>query len=571
MPLSDEQQAIVNAPLVPMAVIACAGSGKTTTAIHRLVAMRRLLGESRGRIALLSFSNVAVDTFRRGYRELGQELPRGSSRARVDIDTLDGFIASNILRPHAHRVMGARCSAFLVTGGEPFLSGFTYPSRPVPLQVADVHVAIDDDGNPFFYQDFRGNLTLLDQHRALQLVTRLGRVGAYTHNLGRYWAYRTLREQPVILRSLACRYPSLVIDESQDIGSLHQAILELLCAAGVELSLIGDPNQGIYDFAGADGEFLRNYRERQDVTSFELTRNYRSIPNILTAANRISGRNDEADHAEQDGGAFFIQYSQANLPQLMDAFRAELATRAIDPERAAVLCRAASSADALSGVQEPAGQGVVKAFVEAALLRDCHSDFLGAFKAVTRGVFSLLESPPPGLVGQVSHPGHDQQHRDLRRKLWRFTRDPDHGLPSSDLAAASAWHQALLQRVQVLLRQLELDHGLRAAENLGRRVTRAGLPDSPLSVGRDLAAEQGRRIRVSTVHQAKGESIDAVLYLGSRIHIRAMLDGVGTELGRIGYVAVTRARRLLWVGVPANALRELRPDLEAAGFREAGA
>ena len=63
---SGEQQAVIDAPLAPLAVIACAGSGKTATAVHRLVAMRRLLGEARGRIALLSFSNVAVDTFRQG-------------------------------------------------------------------------------------------------------------------------------------------------------------------------------------------------------------------------------------------------------------------------------------------------------------------------------------------------------------------------------------------------------------------------------------------------------------------------------------------------------------------------
>jgi len=43
--LSDEQQRIVDAPLAPMSVIAYAGSGKTCTAVHRIIAMRRRLGE----------------------------------------------------------------------------------------------------------------------------------------------------------------------------------------------------------------------------------------------------------------------------------------------------------------------------------------------------------------------------------------------------------------------------------------------------------------------------------------------------------------------------------------------
>jgi ATP-dependent exoDNAse (exonuclease V) beta subunit len=47
-----------------------------------------------------------------------------------------------------------------------------------------------------------------------------------------------------------------------------------------------------------------------------------------------------------------------------------------------------------------------------------------------------------------------------------------------------------------------------------------------------------------------------------------LLGGVSTEVGRIGYVAATRARDILWVAVPANALKELRPVLEAKGFQE---
>src|SRR5688572_3422146 len=95
--LTPEQQAVVDAPMSALCVIACAGSGKTRTAVQRLVQVRRALGEARGRVALLSFSNVAVDTFRRSYEHLVRDLPPGSGRERVEIDTLDGFIASNIL------------------------------------------------------------------------------------------------------------------------------------------------------------------------------------------------------------------------------------------------------------------------------------------------------------------------------------------------------------------------------------------------------------------------------------------------------------------------------------------
>lgn len=142
--LSLEQRAIVDAPLTPMAVIACAGSGKTGTAVHRVVEMRRQLGEQRGRVALLSFSNVAVETFRKAYQQLAQTLPTGVGRSRVDIDTLDGFITSHLLRPHAYRTMGSVQSAYLVTGNEPFLNGFTYWTGEYPLPVTKIKVGFHE-------------------------------------------------------------------------------------------------------------------------------------------------------------------------------------------------------------------------------------------------------------------------------------------------------------------------------------------------------------------------------------------------------------------------------------------
>jgi len=56
----------------------------------------------------------------------------------------------------------------------------------------------------------------------------------------------------------------------------------------------------------------------------------------------------------------------------------------------------------------------------------------------------------------------------------------------------------------------------------------------------------------------------------SRIKIRAMIDGPTTEVGRIGYVAVTRARNLLVLGVPDNCLSKFEPELIGCGFKKVG-
>ena len=54
-------------------------------------------------------------------------------------------------------------------------------------------------------------------------------------------------------------------------------------------------------------------------------------------------------------------------------------------------------------------------------------------------------------------------------------------------------------------------------------------------------------------------------FLAGVLVVLALLAGTHSEVGRIGYVAVTRAKNLLWLGVPANAIKELKPALLAAG------
>lgn len=569
--LSAEQQAIIDAPLVPLSVIACAGSGKTRTAVHRLAEVRKRLGEQRGRVALLSFSNVAVDTFRANYQVLARDLPAGIGRSRIEIDTLDGFITGNILRPHSHRTMGATQAAYLVTGSEPFLNGFTFKPDKFPIDISKMQVGIRH-GALYFYYAYFDQITNLGTAYAAGIVERLGRTGAYTHNLGRYWCYRTLCEQPAILRALARRYPHILVDESQDIGSLHQAILELLVDAGVQISLIGDPHQGIYEFAGADGKFLAGYRDRAGVAAYALTRNYRSTPAILTLANKLSARADTAERQapETHHGAFFVSYRNAERQQLIDAFQAKVVAAGLKPEESAIVCRSRPLANELAGVDAPAGQGLVKGFASAALLRDKRQDYLTSFKTVAGCVVGLLANPPQGLVTMITQPARYPEMRALRREFWNFTRNATTGLPSSTLVADTQWHPLLLVRVKELLEKLHTKFGFAATDNVGRKLARTNLPNEPLMTAEDLATGQGVRIRVDTVHQVKGESLDAVLYVAAKDHVLALLAGVDSEVGRIGYVAVTRARNLLWLAVPTNALKELRPALLASGFQEAG-
>lgn len=567
--LTIEQQNVVDAQMVPLCVIACAGSGKTKTAVHRLVQMRRNLGEARGRVALLSFSNVAVDTFRKAYDDLASSLPSSASRSRVDIDTLDGFITTHIVRPHGHRTMKSPRAAFLVTGDEAFLEGFKFRTSSFPQPIKALNLAFVNSQEVFFYV-FNDQVELVDESRAHEVIARLGRTGAYTHDLGRYWAYRALKEQPQLLAALARRYPHIVIDEAQDIGSVHQAILELLIGAGSHVTLIGDPNQGIYEFAGADGKFLTEYHQRPGVQQHSLTKNFRSVPTIVELANGLCGRGDVAERAATDTlhGAFFTGYKHDQRSQLITAFQGAMSAAGADIRRSAILCRARKLAGTLRGDDAPTGQGLVKAFATAAVLRDRRKDFLKAFQCVAVAVVALLDNAPPGLASQITQPSTDD--RELRKAIWAFTRDSATGLPSSSLVADSQWHPQLVSRIKALLANLETKFGLMPAANLGNKLSKRALSSLPLASADDLADSDATALRIDTVHKAKGESLDAVLYIATKEHVQALLDGASTEVGRIGYVAATRARDLLWVAVPHNSLKDLRPLFLKRGFKEVG-
>ncbi|WP_447649151.1 UvrD-helicase domain-containing protein [Pseudomonas abietaniphila] len=568
MRLSDEQTNVVSAGLGPISVTACAGSGKTATAIRRLIDVRRRMEKSRGRVVLLSFSNVAVNTFNKGYQQLSSALPDDANRKLVEVDTLDGFFTQYVLRPHAYRTMAATKAAYLVAGSEPFLSNYHYwpGGDDRPISVKEFKVGMEG-GSPFFFVDTHVGLVRLTTWKALDSIKRMGNTGAYTHDLGRYWVYRTLVEQPAVLRALAARYPQIIVDESQDLGTLHQAILELLIKAGAAVSLIGDVNQGIFEFAGADGMFLHTYEARGGVTPFKLTRNYRSLPPLIDVANRLCGRNDEPDRGPEAGGAYFVGYKDSELPKLFDSFKARVDELKMQHDDAAIICRSADRAVVLAGKVAPPGQGTVAMFSEAALLRDQQGRYQECFKCVCRAVIGLLDDPPNGLSSELQGAPHEGWMLRLRRLIWAFIRDEEGGLPSSSLIAKTDWHSRLVKNLKILLATIEKQFGLKAIRTLGNKLAKTKLVELPLA-GEFADDKQRPGIRVETVHQVKGESIGAVLYVAKKPNIQALLTGTNTEEGRIGYVAVTRARNLFWLAVPNSCLKELRLELTTAGFTE---
>jgi DNA helicase II / ATP-dependent DNA helicase PcrA len=81
------------------------------------------------------------------------------------------------------------------------------------------------------------------------------------------------------------RFRMVAVDEYQDVDELQYRLLRLLTTAGGDVCVIGDPDQAIYGFRGADvGFFLRFGQDFPTATTVRLTRNYRSSPAIVAGA-----------------------------------------------------------------------------------------------------------------------------------------------------------------------------------------------------------------------------------------------------------------------------------------------
>ncbi|ADW71583.1 DEAD/DEAH box helicase [Granulicella tundricola] len=570
---SLEQKAIILEKLRPLCVIACAGSGKTFTAVRRMDTICSFLPQRRDNVALLSFSNVAVDLFGKTYRDDIVTMKRTRS-SQVCIETFDGFLTSKILRPHANRVMKCASLPFLLSGTESFLSNPRYQFRPkgqqFPIKVDTVEAFLHDGRTVFFGRYQKAQVEL---ERALQTVEALGALGAYTHNLGRYWAYRVLREEPRILKALARKFSQIVIDEAQDVGSSHIAIVELLAEAGSQVTLIGDPNQAIYEFCGADGNYLKRYALRKGVLKKELTINRRSVPRIVAVANSLSKRDDSAFRSTpaSHNGAYFVRYDKGEESQVIEAFEKAVLAAGLDLSRSAIVCRANERKKRLRNFGSEVGQGVTKQFAAAAMARDSAGDYQQAFRLTARAVVMLLKSPPDHLCSRMLDVSRYPEYRSLRRIVWGFTRQPESGLPSATLKTASEWHPALLVRVKALLQKLNKEYGFSEMPNIGMKLAKKQLPDLPMVQTNQQKIIVDARLRVETVHGVKGESLDAVLYMAERAHLKALLDGTGSETGRIGYVAVTRARDLFWLGILTADATLHQKELVAHSFIEVSA
>jgi DNA helicase-2/ATP-dependent DNA helicase PcrA len=292
--LNDPQRDAVLSTEGPLLVLAGAGSGKTRVLTFRIAHIVRDLGISPAEILAITFTNKAAAEMR---ERLGDLIGPGVRSMwvmtfhamcvrmlRLDAD-LVGFTRSFSIYDEDDR---KRMVKSVMADLE--ISEQRYPVNAIVNRISTAKNELV--GPPEFSAKA---FTPLDKNAAKtyeRYQRRMRDANAMDFDDLLFEAYRLLAENPKVLESYRDRFRYISVDEYQDTNHSQYSITNLLADAYRNLMVVGDDDQSIYSWRGADiRNILEFEKDYPDAKVVKLEQNYRSTVNILTAANAVIAHN----------------------------------------------------------------------------------------------------------------------------------------------------------------------------------------------------------------------------------------------------------------------------------------
>ena len=292
--LNDPQREAVVTTEGPLLVLAGAGSGKTRVLTYRIANIIEQDLAAPWEILAITFTNKAAAEMR---ERLGQ-LVGGRSRG-MWVSTFHSM-CGRILRADAERLG--------------FTKGFTiYDTDDLKRLYKDIMASLNIDPKRFPVNalmnrisqakndlvvpaDFEARATDPVGKQAARVYTRLQErlkaANAMDFDDMLLYGYLLLKHHEDVRAAYQQRFRYIMVDEYQDTNRAQYAITQLLAAGHRNIMVVGDDDQSIYSWRGADLrnilEFESDYPEARVV---KLEQNYRSVGNILNAANAVIANN----------------------------------------------------------------------------------------------------------------------------------------------------------------------------------------------------------------------------------------------------------------------------------------
>lgn len=293
--LNEQQKEAVFHTEGPLLILAGAGSGKTRVLTHRIAYLIEERGVNPWNILAITFTNKAA----------------GEMRERVD--RLVGFGAESIWVSTFHSTCVRILRRYIDRIG--FDTNFTiYDSDDQKSLMRDVCRVLDVDTKKYKERMFLSAISAAKDEMITPDEYELNAAGDF----GKQKIAQVYREyerqlhannaldfddlllktvqlfqtQPDVLESYQERFRYIMVDEYQDTNTVQFKFVSLLAAKYQNLCVVGDDDQSIYKFRGANIRNILNFeQEFQNARVIKLEQNYRSTQNILNAANAVIQNN----------------------------------------------------------------------------------------------------------------------------------------------------------------------------------------------------------------------------------------------------------------------------------------
>ncbi len=302
--LNEEQWEAVTSTEGFVRVIAGAGSGKTRALTHRFAFLVNELGILPQNILCVTFTNKAANEMRRRIHNLIGDRDTGY------INTFHGFCVS-VLQEDGYAVQYPKSFLVLDNSDIDSMLSIIYEERGLTLRDMTFSAARDMIEiqklfkKPDYYLDM---LDLsLDALREKYLgATRADEIIFYGYlyqekkcfgldynDLIKFTLYLFSRNEEIRLKWQK-RLEYIMIDEFQDIDGLQYELMEVLCDYHKNLFIVGDPDQTIYTWRGANVKYLLDFDQKYPSTkTILMLKNYRSTPQIVAVANALIDKNTQ--------------------------------------------------------------------------------------------------------------------------------------------------------------------------------------------------------------------------------------------------------------------------------------
>ena len=308
--LNDQQRAAVLCTDAPLVIVAGPGTGKTRTLTVRIAHLILEKGAVPEAILAITFTNKAAGEMKARLETiLGAEVAN-----RVTVKTFHAFGAL-LLREHAARLDLSLDFAILTDEDRLALLKQACPElkqaeadaclvqiaaakaqrlKPLadmesPLKRTDANIAQPASAD-LATQAAVSTAALADIHRRYEAALRENNAVDFDDLI--LMPIRLFEAHPGILAAVQARYHWISVDEYQDVNQAQYRLLRLLTSGGANLCVIGDPDQAIYGFRGADRRyFLQFEQDYPGAVTLHLSHNYRSTQMILDAATQVIAKN----------------------------------------------------------------------------------------------------------------------------------------------------------------------------------------------------------------------------------------------------------------------------------------